>query len=277
MSTLASRTLLVGCGKVGTRLAERLIADGGEAFGLRRTTASLPSSIIPLAVDLLSPPPVSLPQVDTMVITITPSIGGSDHPDGYATALKHLAEALPSPPERTVMVSSTGIFDGPGRAEPISEADPAAPVTPRAERLLEGEALAKQLFGAHIVRPAGIYGPGRGMRLRKVLSGESVQYARRTNRIHETDLVSILHAMLTHPSPPELLHAVDQHPAPLGEVVTFIADLLALSPPPRITPEEPSGNVFDGSRLSGWFGELQFPSYQDGYRQLIAERQTHHP
>ncbi len=110
------------------------------------------------------------------------------------------------------------------------------------------------------------------MLLRKVRRAVPVQYAQRTNRIHEADLAAILHAILTRPHPPELLHAVDQHPARLGDVVTFIAEELGIAAPPRITPEEPSGKVLDSALLSTWFGDLQFPSYRQGYRSIIAQR-----
>src|SRR5699024_875997 len=107
------------------------------------------------------------------------------------------------------------------------------PGSQRGETLVEGEQLATELFDAHIVRPAGIYGPGRQMLLRKVQQHEPVQYARRTNRIHETDLVNALHYMLTADTPPAVLHAVDQAPATLaGDIVTHLADRLGVEPPP---------------------------------------------
>lgn len=272
MSTTASRILIIGCGKLGIRLAERLTANEGEVFGLRRDTSVLPSHITPVTADLRSPEPIFLPEVDSMVITITPSIGGAESPAGYTSAMQRVAEALPAIPQRTVMVSSTGVFDGPGTAMPISETDPPNPSTGRGRNLLRGEVLARGLFSAHIVRPAGIYGPGREMLLRKVLGAEPVNYAQRTNRVHEADLAAVLHAMLARPNPPGLLHAVDQHPAPLGEVVTFIAEELGVPAPPRSTPENPSGKVLDSALLTSWFGDLQFPSYREGYRSIITER-----
>lgn len=267
-----SRTLIVGCGKLGIRLADHLTAAGGEVFGLRRTTTQLPSHITSVTADLVGQSPIKLPDVDAMVITLTPNIGGAANPTGYSSALQRIAGSLPSPPAQTVMVSSSGVFDGPAGEEPISETDLPDPTTARGRNLLRGEVLARGLFGAHIVRPAGIYGPGREMLLRKVRRAVPVQYAQRTNRIHEADLAAILHAILTRPHPPELLHAVDQHPARLGDVVTFIAEELGIAAPPRITPEEPSGKVLDSALLSTWFGDLQFPSYRQGYRSIIAQR-----
>lgn len=268
------RTLLVGCGTLGTRLGQRLVAAGGEAFGLRRRTDALPASFSPLAVDLGERVPLGLlPEVDAMVITLPPgATAGADGDEGYVRALEHLAEALPATPRRVVLVSSTRVFEGRTDGRSITEADAPAPVTARGTALHEGERLAEELLGAHIVRPAGIYGPGREMLVRKVLEATPVQYARRTNRIHETDLVRTLEALLSVRDAPRLLHAVDQAPAPLGDVVTWIADRLGLRTPPRIEPEVASGTVLRGERLLTLLGELRYPTFEVGYGELIDAR-----
>jgi len=267
------RTLLVGCGKVGTRLGSGLVDAGGEVVALRRDVSALPGSFRALAVDLREPIRAPLPEVDAMVVTLTPGGASAGGRSDYAVALEHLADALPTPPERVVLVSSTRVFEGRADGIPITEDDAPAPASPRARALLEGERIAVERLGAHVVRPAGIYGPGRGMLVRKVLAGEPVQYARRTNRIHETDLVRVLEAMLaaTAPlAPPAVLHAVDRSPASLGEVVAFIARRLGVAPPPRILPEEPSGTVLDGARLLAFLGELRHPTFESGYGELVA-------
>jgi nucleoside-diphosphate-sugar epimerase len=267
------RILLVGCGKLGTRLGQDLTAVGWDVFALRRDTASLPAGFSALAVDLREPIRDALPDVDALVITLPPGTqdpGGQ--PDGYRASLHHLAAALPSVPRRVVFVSSTRVFEGYTDGRVLTEADAPAPVTGRGGTLLDGELLASDLFGAHIVRPAGIYGPGRTMLVRKVIEGAPVQYARRTNRIHETDLVRTLEALLVAADPPRLLHAVDQGPVPLGEVVTYIARQLGLPAPPRARPEVVSGTILSGARLLGLLGVLSYPTFETGYAHLIATR-----
>jgi nucleoside-diphosphate-sugar epimerase len=267
------RTLLVGCGKLGTRLGQRLVETGGEVFALRRNAAALPAAFAALPVDLRAPVHRDLPTVDAMVVTLPPDgQGGSDQPDDYLASLKNLAAALPSTPRRVVFVSSTRVFEGRTDRRALTEADTPAPVTPRGQTLHNGELLASELFDAHIVRPAGIYGLGREMLLRKVVEGTPVQYAKRTNRIHETDLVSALEVLLFAGDPPRILHAVDRAPAPLGEVVTYIAHQLRLPPPPRIQPDEATGIVLSGARLLTLLGPLQYPTFQAGYDHIIATR-----
>jgi len=268
-----TRILLAGCGRVGTRLGERLTETGREVLALRRNTAGLPTAFTALAGDLRRPVQGELPEADAMVITLppgTPAEPGQE--DDYLTSIRNLAAALPAVPRRVVFVSSTRVFEGRTEARALTEDDEPAPVTPRGRTLRDGEILARELFGAHVIRPAGIYGPGREMLIRKVIEGAPVQYAKRTNRIHETDLVRALEAVLLTEDPPRMLHAVDQAPASLGQVVTYIAGQLGLPAPPRIEPEVASGTVLSGARLLEAIGTLQFPTFDAGYRHLTAAR-----
>jgi nucleoside-diphosphate-sugar epimerase len=271
---LPDRILLVGCGRLGTRLGRTLTETGREVFALRRHPDSLPAGFSALAVDLREPVRRALPEVDAMVITLTPGTPGAEgQPDGYCASLRNLAAALPSVPRRTVFVSSTRVFEGRTERRALTEADAPAPVTDRGRTLRDGELLASELFGAHIVRPAGIYGPGREMLVRKVLEGTPVQYAQRTNRIHDSDLVRALEALLGAADPPRLVHAVDQRPALLGEVVEYIARQLGRPAPPRAQPETASGKVLDGAQLLGLLGTLRYPTFEAGYADLLALRQ----
>ena len=269
------RVLLVGCGQLGTELGQRLIADGSQVYGLRRNPSQLPRGIEPVAVDLVQPVPQSLPTVDAMVITLTPSITDPAGGNGYLVALQHLAQALPQVPSRVLFVSSTRVFEGTSTEQIITESDPVTPVSERGETLVAGEQLATQLFNAHIIRPAGIYGPGREMLLRKVLQQQPVQYVRRTNRIHQTDLAHALHKLLTLNTAPTVLHAIDRTPGVLlGDVVKYIADRLNVAPPPPVEPAESSGRMLSGDRLAELVGTLIYPTYKRGYDHLIAARET---
>lgn len=115
------RVLLVGCGQLGTELGQRLIANGTQVYGLRRNPSQLPSGFEPLAVDLLQPVTRSIPSVDAMVITLTPSITDPAGANGYLVALQHLAQALPQVPSRVLFVSSTRVFEGTNTEQAITE------------------------------------------------------------------------------------------------------------------------------------------------------------
>lgn len=263
---MTTRTLLVGCGRVGIRAGELLRADGGEVLGLRRHPSALPPGFVPVAADLGDPLPAPLPAVDAMVITLTPSAAPS-----YRAPLEHLAAALPALPRRTVFVSSTRVLEGYDAARPLTEADPARPRSERARVLLEGEELARELFGAVVLRPAGIYGPGRDHLLRTVRAGRPVEHDRHTNRIHEIDLARALRALLSTDRPPALLHAADAAPARLGEVLTHLAGRLGVPVPPRAVPDPAAGTVLDASALHELLGHLEVPDFRAGYDAMLED------
>ena len=281
MSTPASptsapaRLLIAGFGKLGARLGERYVARGAEVFGVRRSEGEAGAGIGLIAADLASPeaPPITLPAVDALVITLPPpAVDGVVAPDGYRRSLETLAASLPGVPGRVVFVSSTRVFEGRGDGSVITEADAPAPTSDRALALLDGERRAVELFGASIIRPSGIYGPGRDSLIRRVLSGDAIPYARRTNRVHETDLVRAIEAMLDRPDAPALLHATDASPASLGDVATFVAGELGVDMPPRIQPEQAGGTVLSGDRMLALLGALDYPSYREGYAEMVRLR-----
>jgi nucleoside-diphosphate-sugar epimerase len=261
------RTLLVGYGKLGRRLAPRLLTDGGEVIALRRSDDEPPKGVTGIRADLTGPLPEALPAVDAMIVTLPP-LGGVT---GYRTALTHLADALPEIPARTIFVSSTGVFEGTASARPITERDEPAPAGERGRGLRDGERAAIELFDSVIVRPAGIYGPGRGFLLRQVRENAVVNHRRRTNRIHEHDLVRALDLLLRMPKPPALVHAVDAASVPLGEVVEYIARILGIDAPRDDASAGPTGLVHDGSLLRSMLGHLEYPTYVEGYAAMIAE------
>ncbi|MCP3426920.1 sugar nucleotide-binding protein [Rothia sp. AR01] len=259
---------------MGTRLGELLVQAGGDVVGLRRTPPQEPGAFPVLPAELRNPLPEELPRADALVIALTPSgLAELEAEDGYRAALEHLAAALPHPPESAIFVSSTRVFEGWTDARAVTEADEPAPASPRARSLLRGEALAVELFGAQVVRPAGIYGPGRDMLLRKVLDAAPVDHARRTNRIHEVDLAALLQAMLGDPAAPRLVHAVDRAPGrPLGEVVAYLADRLGLPTPPHADPERGGGSEYDGARALALLGALRYPTFREGYAEIVDGR-----
>ncbi len=264
------RTLWVGCGRLGLRVGAALVEAGGEVFALRRSPGALPAGFHAVAADLAHPLEDPLPACDAMVITLPPP----DSEAGYEAPLRHLADSLPARPSRTIFVSSTRVFEGYGPlddpAPVLTEDDAPRPTSARGHVLLEGERRARELFDALVVRPAGIYGPGRELLLRTVREGRPVAHSRRTNRIHEDDLVRLLHTLLLHPDPPALLHAVDGHPSRLGEVVAHIAARLDLPVPPRSEPDPGGGTVLDGSRMAALLGELTYPDFRAGYDAMLA-------
>jgi len=68
-----SRVLIAGCGYVGSRLAELLMEDDDDVWGLRRDPSSLPDRVRPVAADVTDPSSLAgLPEgLDGVVYAVT--------------------------------------------------------------------------------------------------------------------------------------------------------------------------------------------------------------
>lgn len=273
---MTRHVLLAGCGDLGTALGRRLAERGWRATGVRRRADLLPAGITPLALDLTDPGTAALPAADAVVITLTAD--GRDataYEHTYLGALRGLHRALRaggSEPGRVVLVSSTGVLGG-ADGEVVTEDAVPEPARETARVLLAAEDLAAELFpGVVIVRPAGIYGPGRTSLIDRVRRGAALPHRRMTNRIHRDDLVTVLRAAVESEDPPRLLHAVDTEPAPMGDVASHIAARLGVPVPPDGSDPEPAvqGKILDGSRMHRFVGSLEYPTYREGYDAVLA-------
>lgn len=270
---MTNHVLLAGCGDLGTELGHRLTQNGWVATGIRRSTDKLPPAITPIAMDLTDPGDRALPQVDALVITLTAGTRESEaYRRTYIGALHGLRSALDtggSNPQRVLLVSSTAVLGDPDGQTLTEDATP-TPERPTAKVLLEAEHLAQELFpDLTIVRPAGIYGPGRSSFINRVRKGEPMSHRKITNRIHRDDLVTVLETVLEADQPPSLLHAVDTQPAPMGEVAAYVADKLNVPVPPD-KPGGPQGKSLDSTRMQNLVGKLRYPTYRDGYAALLT-------
>ncbi|WP_367403872.1 NAD(P)H-binding protein [Kocuria marina] len=276
MNDSAATVLLAGCGDVGTALGLRLAERGVRAVGVRRRADALPEPIEPVSLDLTDPGEAVLPAADAVVVTLTAD--GRDataYERTYLGALRGLHLALPSDAApRVVLVSSTGVLGGTD-GEVVTEATPPDPQRATAHMLLAAEKLAADLFpDLVIVRPAGIYGPGRTSLIERVRTATPVTHRRVTNRIHRDDLVTVLSTVLDAPEPPRLLHAVDHDAAQLGDVVTHLAARLGVEVPPDNSPagEGPLGKVIDGALVHSLVprSRWRYPTFREGYDALLG-------
>jgi nucleoside-diphosphate-sugar epimerase len=87
----------------------------------------------------------------------------------------------------------------------------------------------------HILRLAGIYGPGRNVLL-NLKAGTARRIAKRGqvfNRIHVEDVSRAISAALAFEGPGNVFNVSDDAPAPPQDVVAFAAMLMGIEPPPE--------------------------------------------
>lgn len=268
----AAHVLLAGCGDLGFNVGLQLTSLGHRVTGVRRRPQQLQAPFEVLGMDLADPQGSPLPHADAVVVALTAdSRDAAGYERAYRRTLRGLAEALPHPPKRLVFVSSTSVL-GDAHHQPVAEETTPAPQRETAEVLLAAEQDAAELFEHTVViRPAGIYGPGRTRLIDRVRAGKGADHGRITNRIHRDDLVTAILTALQAGQPPALLHAVDEEPAPLGEVLHFVAGELGVPVPPDTGTGELHGKKIVGTRLHEMLGQsgLHFPTFREGYAALL--------
>ncbi len=240
--------LIVGCGDVGLRVAREL-RGRVRLLALTSSPDRAPllreRGLVPLRGDLDDRASLArLAGLATRVVHLAPppSEGAAWWRDTRTAALLSVL-ARRSPPASLAYGSTSGVYGDCGGRR-ITEAQPVAPATPRAQRRVDAEQAVRhfgRVTGAHtaILRIPGIYAPDREggtprERLRKgtpVLRAEDDVY---TNHIHADDLARALVAALWRGRPQRVVHASDDTELKMGDWFDLAADHYGLPRPPRI-------------------------------------------
>lgn len=280
-----ARTLIVGCGYVGSVLAAELVAEGQAVFGLRRSDAPLPDGVARVRADVSRPIAAGvLPsELDAVVYAVAAkSRDEAVYRAAYVDGLGHVLDALLAAgavPRRVVFTSSTAVYGQHG-GEWVDEAAPTQPKAFSGRILLEAEArLAEAPIETVSLRLGGIYGPGRTSRLRAVAQGKvSVRAGapHYTNRIHRDDAASAIKHLLHVPTLPAIVLGVDDEPADERVVIEWMAAALGAAPPRVVAPEEATPPRAGSKRcrntlLRSLGYAFRYPTFRDGYATLLDE------
>jgi nucleoside-diphosphate-sugar epimerase len=249
-----NHVLILGCGFTGQRVARRFLARGCQVTVTTRTPARL----------------ASLTQLGASVITLDHLIGHL--PPGVL--LLHsipppepvdLLEALHAAPARVVYLSTTAVYGTVTHVDATTQVDLKSE---RARPRLEAEQrVAAGPWSSLILRPAAIYGPGRGVQ-ESLPRGAYYSGDNYVSRIHVDDLAAHAEAALL--SDLEGAYPVaDEEPCTTREIAEFCARLLSLPSVPQPTLgtkfRATSNRRVDGSAIRRALGiTLTYPSYRTG-------------
>lgn len=289
-----ARILIAGCGDIGSTLGLALHTAGHEVWGLKRHPGDLPPAIQPLAADLTDPATLTAlpPRLDYVVYSAAAAgFSEAQYQAAYVTGVRNLLDALRQTgqqPKRLLFTSSTSVY-AQRQGEWVDEDSPAAAEHFAGRCIRAGERLLEDSpWPAVAVRFGGIYGPGRTRLIESVREGSAVRPAGPpiyTNRIHRDDCARVLEHLIRLPDPAPLYIAVDDDPAPLNEVLSWLAAQLGAPEPPVVnqTPRKPGADSGGDAalrlraskrcrnarlRASGF--AFRYPSYREGYAALLA-------
>ena len=243
--------LILGCGFTGQRVARRFLARGANVTVTTRDPARLAS---------LAQQGARVITLDDLAANLRPGVLvlHSIPPTGRPDPLEPSAPA----PARVVYLSTTAVY---GTATQVDSTTPVDEQSDRARpRLAAERRVAAGPWSSLILRPAAIYGPGRGVQ-ESLPRGAYHAGDNYVSRIHVDDLAAHAEAALL--SDLEGAYPVaDEHPCTTREIAEFCASLLNISPPTSATPPRTISNRrVDGSAIRHALGiRLQYPSYRTG-------------
>ena len=181
---------ILGCGYTGKRVALSMLAAGHRVICTSRNPERLPGldGAELIRFDATSEPTLSFLPEGSHVVYSIPPVEGSDLHVWRALGERH--------PARVVYLSTTGVY---GDQRDVDEHTVPAPRHERdRERLAAESATSSGPWSSVVLRPAAIYGPGRGIhksmavgRFRLVGAGDNF-----VSRIHVDDLAAHVEATL---------------------------------------------------------------------------------
>lgn len=282
---MIEKLLIIGCVDIGQRLARQLAPAGYAVTGLRRrATIDLPYVRFrqgdATQADQLNP--LLAEGFDVIVVSLTPAEQNDQaYKKAYVDTCQQLIKGLdqqPHQPRLILFISSTAVY-AQNTGEWIDELFPALPESFSGKRLLEAEQIILGSgYSSSVVRFSGIYGPGRHRLIEQVLNQRASASPHYTNRIHANDCAAVLAHLVERAklhSLDSLYLATDSHPAPMAEVVSWIAERLALQDYLAADAINERGNKrIANKRLLETGFNLRYPDFKAGYAELLANYHT---
>ena len=276
---MAANFLIIGQGDIGLPVTNALAAQDKSVTGLARKSRDnydLHANANFLQADVTQLTSEQLQPFSHIAIIVAPNeyseaayrstyLGIAEHVAGLADSLLNL--------QRLVFISSTGVY-GQDKGEWID--DTIAPLPPKrqgSQYILDAERVLQAAFTdkAIIIRPSGIYGEKRLMRIRKAKEAAQIELPAYdwTNRIMDTDLVNIIVNILTLQDKDALKPiyiATDYRPVTSYELTCWLCDQLG-TPQPSIDPNTAaSGKRLHSNIPLEW---LRYPDWQLGYAHIL--------
>ena len=276
-----AKILIVGCGDLGTAIANRLVDEKYEVIGLRRSLQTLPQmQMLQGDVTDASSLQALVALMPEIVIYCVAANGQNDaaYQAQYVTGLKNIlaSQSRNQQLQHVFFVSSTRVY-GQEATAILDENITALPADFGGERLLEAERLLNTLpCNATTLRLSGIYGPGR---LRMInLAKSPQQWPSKnswSNRIHRDDaadfIVFLVQRILTEQAIASCYIVTDSKPVSQYEVLTWLAKKMQLALPGNSSVEAQGGKRLSNQLMLSSGFQLRYPDFSVGYQALINE------
>ncbi len=281
-----AKILLAGGGQIGHALAIILTQHGHNVTGLKRHPPTDTQGVKYFQADITSA--IQLHELahdfEVVFFILSPDGRGESqykaiYQQGVDNLLAHFSQKKQQP--CWFFVSSTSVY-GQSQGEWVDENSPSCPNNRNSEWIAQAEVKIMSASVQNVVvRFAGIYGAGRESLLRLSQQSPLIQKTPPyfTNRIHQQDCVNVLLFLLNQRLMGKTLQqcylACDDNPAPLWEVITWLAQQCKQSPPREKNAQagQEMNKRCDNRRLKALGYRFIYPSYQAGYLPLLENYQ----
>jgi nucleoside-diphosphate-sugar epimerase len=280
--------LIVGCGYLGRRVAERWLAAGDRVHVVTRSAAKAEevreAGFTPIVADITKPESVpQLPPVKTLLFAVGYDRGSDQSiEDVYAPGLANALARRSPETQRVIYISTTGVY-GSALGDWIDETTPPSPqraggrASLAAEQILESS----EVEGVAL-RLAGIYGPDRIPFRKELEAGEPITAIETgwLNLIHVNDAATIVLAAAEHPAPAPVYCVSDGSPVVRGDYYCEVARLLGAPPPQFVVPAADSPRaaraaadkrVSNAKLLRDLASQLVYPNYRAGLAAILEK------
>ncbi|WP_372625892.1 NAD-dependent epimerase/dehydratase family protein [Arsukibacterium sp.] len=268
--------LVVGLGDLGSRIAIGALHAGNAVCAMRRNS-QCPQGIRLVQHDATLPWPDITGTFTDVILCVAPDERNeSAYRQAYLTigerALQWLAQHA-NPPHVWV-VSSTGVY-GQQNGEWVTEESPRQPSSQTAKILVAAEDFwFNSGVACTILRPAGIYGPGRTMMI--TIAKKAIHFIENkpvyTNRIEVSDcaraIVYLVQQRLQGVRVADAYNLTDLQPAPYTEVIDFLQQQLQIIPV-SVEQRNNGSKRVSANRLQQTGFDWHYPDYQAGYLALL--------
>jgi nucleoside-diphosphate-sugar epimerase len=294
--------LILGSGYIGLEVAHRWVYSGDRVVAVTRSPDKAASmreaGILPLLWDWLVPlDEAKLRSIlaisahfQTVLVAVTHAQQSGITPaDTHVLGLRNLKDSkLPIENANWIYLSTTGVYGSPTDSLWVDEDSPVEPTRPGSIAAWAGEEWCRASINSTnlvVLRPAGIYGPGRLPNWQAVRDSVPLQMDPDSylNLIHRDDLVSTIDHFANNPAQHSLYSVSDGVPPTRQQYYDFIAQM-GQWPPPVFVPNDPAhlpplarksrsgaNKQVSAKRLQNEFSNFAFRNYQIGLRAILKE------
>lgn len=274
----AVKTLIVGCGYLGRRVAGRCRAEGHVVSATTRDAASHPEweaqGITAIEWDVTEQPRSGIFSAPEVVVYAVGYQRGQAysrdqvHRDG----IERLFANLPNPPRLFIYVSSTGVY-GEDQENLVDEGTPAAPDSDSGQAILRAEDFLRSHPWSDrviILRLAGIYGPDRVPVQGPDPATDADPWI---NLIHVDDAANAIVELMRGARPPKTYVLADGMPVRRSEFKKKALEIVGVSAPKNSArpPRIGRGKRINPNLIHRDLGfQCRYPTYIAGLQAIAA-------